>query len=62
MSFQMVLLLMFWFSDNPDAFWNYVIPDGSTTFRVVRNRKVSFWNYVIPDGSTTPLEVAQNVG
>ena len=34
-------------------FWNYVIPDGSTT--PINSDMVcpSFWNYVIPDGSTT---------
>ena len=34
-------------------FWNYVIPDGSTT--VLKGIKIGrlFWNYVIPDGSTT---------
>ena len=34
-------------------FWNYVIPDGSTT-QVPQGRYIGqFWNYVIPDGSTT---------
>ena len=37
-------------------FWNYVIPDGSTTadFQVLVH--LLFWNYVIPDGSTTPCD------
>ena len=34
-------------------FWNYVIPDGSTTQRKRNPRLMAFWNYVIPDGSTT---------
>ena len=34
-------------------FWNYVIPDGSTTYRLQYSALVTFWNYVIPDGSTT---------
>ena len=34
-------------------FWNYVIPDGSTTDVQNANLIVTFWNYVIPDGSTT---------
>ena len=34
-------------------FWNYVIPDGSTTQCTVIRRELVFWNYVIPDGSTT---------
>ena len=35
-------------------FWNYVIPDGSTTNPDARILRLEFWNYVIPDGSTTP--------
>ena len=34
-------------------FWNYVIPDGSTTSLRLYNSTFMFWNYVIPDGSTT---------
>ena len=34
-------------------FWNYVIPDGSTTLRRRKMYNDTFWNYVIPDGSTT---------
>ena len=34
-------------------FWNYVIPDGSTTGDALRAVWQGFWNYVIPDGSTT---------
>ena len=34
-------------------FWNYVIPDGSTTHRFDGSEDPAFWNYVIPDGSTT---------
>ncbi len=34
-------------------FWNYVIPDGSTTTAVKPGKTYPFWNYVIPDGSTT---------
>ncbi len=34
-------------------FWNYVIPDGSTTHDVREQNSSGFWNYVIPDGSTT---------
>ena len=34
-------------------FWNYVIPDGSTTGIRLCHAHPSFWNYVIPDGSTT---------
>ena len=34
-------------------FWNYVIPDGSTTIIWERQAWMTFWNYVIPDGSTT---------
>ena len=34
-------------------FWNYVIPDGSTTHARAGRRNIRFWNYVIPDGSTT---------
>ena len=34
-------------------FWNYVIPDGSTTIIDTAAALVVFWNYVIPDGSTT---------
>ena len=36
-------------------FWNYVIPDGSTTGRLPNRTMGWFWNYVIPDGSTTRL-------
>ena len=35
------------------AFWNYVIPDGSTTEILIFLLSCPFWNYVIPDGSTT---------
>ena len=34
-------------------FWNYVIPDGSTTPQHRSAASSWFWNYVIPDGSTT---------
>ena len=34
-------------------FWNYVIPDGSTTTGGSLTNVAMFWNYVIPDGSTT---------
>ena len=34
-------------------FWNYVIPDGSTTKDADYIESLVFWNYVIPDGSTT---------
>ncbi len=34
-------------------FWNYVIPDGSTTRLDAGAACHQFWNYVIPDGSTT---------
>ena len=34
-------------------FWNYVIPDGSTTMYLADIVAQQFWNYVIPDGSTT---------
>ena len=34
-------------------FWNYVIPDGSTTCYHLPLVYPPFWNYVIPDGSTT---------
>ena len=34
-------------------FWNYVIPDGSTTSGIPTAWRGWFWNYVIPDGSTT---------
>ena len=34
-------------------FWNYVIPDGSTTREGLALAGHGFWNYVIPDGSTT---------
>ena len=34
-------------------FWNYVIPDGSTTEASRTGEDWRFWNYVIPDGSTT---------
>ncbi len=37
-----------------DGFWNYVIPDGSTTMEMVYDSVALFWNYVIPDGSKTP--------
>ena len=36
-------------------FWNYVIPDGSTTMNHIQRARYGFWNYVIPDGSTTRL-------
>ena len=36
-------------------FWNYVIPDGSTTKIIARDLTDMFWNYVIPDGSTTTV-------
>ena len=35
------------------TFWNYVIPDGSTTIKLTAYQRPWFWNYVIPDGSTT---------
>lgn len=34
-------------------FWNYVIPDGSTTIKLTAYQRPWFWNHVIPDGSTT---------
>ena len=37
-------------------FWNYVIPDGSTTPTPEEMANTPFWNYVIPDGSTTPMK------
>ena len=40
-------------------FWNYVIPDGSTTGRMDLRMRHMFWNYVIPDGSTTLLAEQQ---
>ena len=53
MSFQMVLLPGLTIKHTRKRFWNYVIPDGSTT-RLARLPSVKkFWNYVIPDGSTT---------
>ena len=36
-------------------FWNYVIPDGSTTRVEEVIMEEMFWNYVIPDGSTTKI-------
>ena len=36
-------------------FWNYVIPDGSTTGSVTDKNTLMFWNHVIPDGSTTTV-------
>ena len=36
-------------------FWNYVIPDGSTTDTLTVYQVTMFWNYVLPDGSTTCL-------
>ena len=53
MSFQMVLLLNVYEITPDGRFWNYVIPDGSTTFSVRGASAIWFWNYVIPDGSTT---------
>ena len=38
-------------------FWNYVIPDGSTTGEKFADAVLVFWNYVIPDGSTTKVIV-----
>ena len=40
-------------------FWNYVIPDGSTTVLQRYQHFVGFWNYVIPDGSTTASTMAR---
>ena len=40
-------------------FWNYVIPDGSTTTPTNGSALISFWNYVIPDGSTTNAGIRQ---
>ena len=37
-------------------FWNYVIPDGSTTETALCAGGGRFWNYVIPDGSTTAIQ------
>ena len=37
------------------TFWNYVIPDGSTTYMPASDSDKAFWNYVIPDGSTTKI-------
>ena len=53
MSFQMVLLPCFFLLSEFGMFWNYVIPDGSTTHDVREQNSSGFWNYVIPDGSTT---------
>ena len=53
MSFQMVLLLASIPVHVYKGFWNYVIPDGSTTHSMPEAFSVMFWNYVIPDGSTT---------
>ncbi len=39
-------------------FWNYVIPDGSTTAHSAKIAIYWFWNYVIPDGSTTSAQDA----
>ena len=47
--------------DQWGKFWNYVIPDGSTTAPWVYRLPDGFWNYVIPDGSTTIMyEVEHN--
>ena len=40
-------------------FWNYVIPDGSTTHFGNSCFLPPFWNYVIPDGSTTERNLSQ---
>ena len=53
MSFQMVLLRAADNTGGGKAFWNYVIPDGSTTRPTEGAPGLLFWNYVIPDGSTT---------
>ena len=53
MSFQMVLLLARRQAMFAGMFWNYVIPDGSTTLKLRHLKIAPFWNYVIPDGSTT---------
>ena len=53
MSFQMVLLLLPEPRRDRQAFWNYVIPDGSTTHLPTAECVKQFWNYVIPDGFTT---------
>ena len=53
MSFQMVLLPHHATQQNMLLFWNYVIPDGSTTRMYDAIKAYPFWNYVIPDGSTT---------
>ena len=49
MSFQMVLLLTVSPPYTPIVFWNYVIPDGSTTSDPRCPAVHPFWNYVIPD-------------
>ncbi len=53
MSFQMVLLQNCSGWSAKMRFWNYVIPDGSTTGNGLTLWAQWFWNYVIPDGSTT---------
>ena len=53
MSFQMVLLPWGCTCTFHLKFWNYVIPDGSTTAGISGFPVREFWNYVIPDGSTT---------
>ena len=53
MSFQMVLLPAAMRIVYDAVFWNYVIPDGSTTLGRMVPPIMMFWNYVIPDGSTT---------
>ena len=53
MSFQMVLLPWSTAQLREVTFWNYVIPDGSTTISSEPPYILQFGNYVIPDGSTT---------
>ena len=36
-------------------FWNYVIPDGSTTNADVVRNSEAIWNYVNADGCTSNL-------
>ena len=57
----MVLLLLPEPRRDRQAFWNYVIPDGSTTRKLAVDLQALFWNYVIPDGSTTHLPTAECV-
>ena len=61
MSFQMVLLPDLLHSEYSTPFWNYVIPDGSTTECPPVHAQGRFWNYVIPDGSTTRSHAVRSI-